>query len=257
MYGVKGVAAIPLVEERARTALNTIASRNGPLPRSSLVRSTTLDAVSDARDSDTTATAASDAKRAELVGVPTDDQKRSAPRVKFSSDEQVKFAVQLATPSDGDETTSLRMPASSSSRSSLSDQSADSFSERSVSTSPVAKTLASRLSFWSRLEKRTSFPSINQTEGKSISISEPSSLLGEQAAVDNLIMEEGNEEPARVVDGILAATAPPSASVEEKQSELERKIIRECIKEFSKGRMYFAYTFGKYTAVNRTCCQLG
>jgi hypothetical protein len=62
-------------------------------------------------------------------------------------------------------------------------------------------------------------------------------------------MEEENEEPERMVESIIAATAPPPASVEEKQSELERKIIRECIKEFSKGGMYFAYNFGKYISV--------
>jgi hypothetical protein len=65
--------------------------------------------------------------------------------------------------------------------------------------------------------------------------------------VVNRILEAENEEPATVVDSIVAATAPPPASVEEKQSELERKIVRECIREYSKGGMYFAYNFGKST----------
>lgn len=235
VYEVKGVAAIPLVEDHARTALSTIASRRSP--GSSLVSSTALDGASATGDFDTVA--APDAQQ--LVAVPSVYQKPSAPRVQFSSNDQVKSMPASYSHFDDSGETShlLELPASSSPRSSLSDESSHSLSsEHSVSTSPIAKTLASRLSFWSRLSKRTSHPSTSQND----TVPESLSLLQEQEVVDEII-ERGNEEPARMVDSILAATAPPPASVEEKQTELERKIIRECIKEFSKGGMYFAYNF--------------
>ena len=234
VYGVRGVAAIPLVEEHARTALNTIASRNSAFRRSSLVPSTTLDGLSPTEDLGTVA--ASDR---------SGDQNATAPRVQFSSNEQVRFLTPLdSILHDPDETTLLKVPDPSSPRSSkLSDQS--NYSEQSVSTSTVAKALASRQSFWSRLSTRTSYPT-SQTKDKCDSIPEPHSLLEEQEVV-NKILEAENEEPATLVDSILSATAPPPASVEEKESELERKIVRECIREYSKGGMYFAYNFGKST----------
>jgi hypothetical protein len=94
------------------------------------------------------------------------------------------------------------------------------------------------LSFWSRLSKRTSLPATEHAEDD-----EPNSPSEGQELLDKVMSR--NEEPAKVLDSILAATAPPPPSVEGKQSELEDKIIRECVKEFSKGGMYFAYTFGK------------
>jgi hypothetical protein len=68
-------------------------------------------------------------------------------------------------------------------------------------------------------------------------------LTEEHEAFDRLI-KGGNEEPAEVMESILASTAPPPATTEERHSELEKKVIRECIKEFTKGGMYFAYRFG-------------
>ena len=242
VYGVSGVAAIPLVEEHARTTLRTIASRYSTLPRSSLVSGSTLDEAAAVRDFDTISVPdAGGSERLGVVSPSNDDQKHS------SSLRQVQFSSPLYSPfDDPDESTQLRVPAPSSPRSSLSDESTHS-SEHSVSSSPVAKTLASRLSFWSRLSKRTPDPSTSQTEDDSALNPESHSLLEEQ--VVNKIMDQENDEPATMVNNILAATAPPPASVEEKETELERKIVRECIKEFSKGGMYFAYNFGKSVIV--------
>jgi hypothetical protein len=69
------------------------------------------------------------------------------------------------------------------------------------------------------------------------------SLNEEQEVLDNL-MSEANEEPAQVIESILASTAPPPATSEERHSELETKVVRECIREYTKGDMYFAYNFG-------------
>jgi len=69
------------------------------------------------------------------------------------------------------------------------------------------------------------------------------SLTEEQEVLDRLMNED---EPAEVIETILASTAPPPPTVEEKHLEMESKIIRECVREFIKGGMYFAYNFGMY-----------
>ncbi len=58
------------------------------------------------------------------------------------------------------------------------------------------------------------------------------------------IIKDAKGEPGEVLGSIIASTAPPPTSSEERHSELEAKIIKECIKEYTKGGMYFAYNFG-------------
>jgi hypothetical protein len=109
--------------------------------------------------------------------------------------------------------------------------------EQSIISSPVAKTLASRLSFWSRLSKRTSVPATPTT---------PSYLEvapEEHESLDDMI-HSGQQEPAVVLSNLIETLAPAPVSAEEQHSELEDKIVKECIREFTKGGMYFAYTFG-------------
>jgi hypothetical protein len=50
--------------------------------------------------------------------------------------------------------------------------------------------------------------------------------------------------PEKVVEAIVNATAPAPTSSEERHRELEEKVVRECVRELTKGGMYFAYTFG-------------
>uniref|UniRef100_A0A8H7Y3J5 SAC domain-containing protein n=1 Tax=Psilocybe cubensis TaxID=181762 RepID=A0A8H7Y3J5_PSICU len=223
VYGVKGVTDIPLVEDRAKMALNTLAARNVALTRPSLIPR----------------------RQGTDVSVDVDDDQNSkpdpesstkpSPRVQFLSNPAIKFLTPKALSSTNlDAGNSIARP--SSAQSTVSDISTPS-SEASVATSPVIKTLASRLSFWSRLSKRTNspidanFPPI-----------EPMSLTEEQEVLDNL-MQDGKEEPAAVIESILSSTAPPPVTTEERHSELETKVIRETIREFTKGDMYFAYTF--------------
>lgn len=59
-------------------------------------------------------------------------------------------------------------------------------------------------------------------------------------------MQDEKAEPTEVIESILSATAPPPMSAEEKHSELEEKIIKECTREYVKGGMYFAYNFGPF-----------
>jgi hypothetical protein len=52
-------------------------------------------------------------------------------------------------------------------------------------------------------------------------------------------------EPQEVLSRIIETAAPPPTTIREKYTELETKILRQIIKEFAKGEMYFAYDFGK------------
>jgi hypothetical protein len=65
----------------------------------------------------------------------------------------------------------------------------------------------------------------------------------EQEALDKII-REASGKPTNVIDKILASTAQPPKTTEEQHSELEDKVIRQCIREYTKGDMYFSYTFG-------------
>ena len=134
----------------------------------------------------------------------------------------------------------------------------------SLTTSPIAKTLADRLSFWTRLSKRTPTtprlnanggalpdpldpfpppPSEEDTNASALRMSLDYVMSAEQAHVHNPI-KQSSRTPAEIISGILNATAPPPLTHEERKSELEDKIVKEVVREFCKGGMYFAYTFG-------------
>ncbi|KAJ7632755.1 SacI homology domain-containing protein [Roridomyces roridus] len=197
VYAVKAVTAIPLVEHRATIAVNTLASRNTKIARPSLlVESKTLDSLDDVR---------------------------SSPRVQFADTDEVRLVTPRETSFDNEET-------AHSAASSTSDLSSPS-DEQPVASSPVARTLASRLSFWSRISKRTSTMSPPPPE----SSEEPASL-------DKMI-HQGQKEPAAVLSKIVETLAPAPATAEEQHSELEDKIVKEVVREFTRGGMYFAYTF--------------
>ena len=207
MYAATGVVDIPLVEDRARMALKALAKRNksGPKKR----RASSISKKNEP----------SPKNDAELF-------KKGSPRVQFSSDLSNLEVGRL-----------IHRP--SSAQSSSSELSTSSASESSIATaSPVINTLAERLSFWSSLSK------IPPTSNKQHPLAaEPLTLTEEHEAFDRLT-NGGKEHPAEVMESILASTAPPPATTEERHSELETKVIRECIKEFTKGGMYFAHRFG-------------
>ncbi|KAH7926636.1 hypothetical protein BV22DRAFT_1062448 [Leucogyrophana mollusca] len=209
VYGVKSVVAIPLVKDRARAVLSSIASRNTSANRPSLIASDTVESMDASQDG---------------------HRDPGAHRVTFAAEEDVK----IMTPLDDAEFEAMRggnrpsSPASSGASTPA--------SEESINTSPVAMTIANRLSFWSRLSKRTSnIPS-------ALAADVQQSLLEERQSLDSII-QDAYGEPEKAISSIIAATAPPPASTEEKHSELEDRIVRECIKEFTKGGMYIAYNF--------------
>ncbi|KAG7092615.1 hypothetical protein E1B28_008958 [Marasmius oreades] len=227
VYGVRGVSAIPLVESEARTSLHTIASRNAAASRPSLLSSNTMDTVTvkSGVDNSTENLATSVA---------------ASPRVRFSTPETTeKDRTNDVLNLNTDEHT-ISSRTSSDSSPGVSGASTPT-SDITPSTSQVAKTVASRLSFWSRLSKRNSlFPAseIESTAPKT----EPKVEVGEAVSAlkaDQMI----HEEPRQVLEDILSTTAPPPESTEEKHTEIETKVVREVIREFVKGGMYFAYHF--------------
>ncbi|KAL0946733.1 hypothetical protein HGRIS_012912 [Hohenbuehelia grisea] len=232
VYGVKGASAIPLFdEERARMVLNTISSRNMALSRPSLIPSSTVDTIDTISSLSSTEYPSSMAESSQTI---------QTSRVQFASEEQIKVmtpAAQQEFDVNHDITPRPVSPALSSASTGSSD---------SAATSPVAKTVADRLSFWSRLSKRGTplSPILYDDPADPVDEELPTPLASAvKPEVLDEIIRAGKEVPSEVLGSILEATAPPPASHEERHLELETKIIRECIREYTKGGMYFAYHF--------------
>ncbi|KAH9981344.1 SacI homology domain-containing protein [Lactifluus volemus] len=95
---------------------------------------------------------------------------------------------------------------------------------------PVAKALVKRLSFWNGVSRKNSI--------KTTAVGSPLDV----EPLDALI-HEGMPEPQQVLSEIIETAAPPPATIKAKYTELEAKIVRQTVKEFSRGEMYFAYDF--------------
>ena len=210
VYAIKTVHAIPLSEERAVVAVKGLLSRNSSNPRPSLLPS----ADDEVRPKDSST-----------------QPQTSARAVKFADGDEVKSMT--PSPKQQEDTSfaeipnnTFHSPSSSSGRSSPS-------SELSH-TGPVERTIASRLAFWDRFSKRSKIDEF----GDSYPVDDPGPLL------DN-IMAAGRQVPAELLGDILTATAPAPITQEDTHNQLEDKIVRETIREFSKGGMYFAYNFGQ------------
>ena len=209
VYAIKTVHAIPLNEERAAVAVNGLLSRNSRDSRPSLLPPAGDDASP--------------------KGSPA--QPRASTRVvKFADGDEVKVMTPSATQQDNFVDLRNNSPPSSSGRSSPS-------SELSQ-TGPVERTIAGRLAFWDRFSRRSKLDEF----GESYPVDDPDQSL-------NTIMADGRQEPAEVLGDIIATTAPAPTTQEETHNQLEDKIVRETIREFSKGGMYFAYNFGQWSCV--------
>ena len=108
---------------------------------------------------------------------------------------------------------------------------------QSTNTDTVVKTLAERLSFWTRLSKR-------KPTGDHTLVEQPEGAGLEPEELESLVKDE-SQNPEEVIESIVSSAAPPPQTTEEKHSELEEKIIRECIREYTRGGMYFAHSFGE------------
>lgn len=206
VYAVGDVIAIPLGGfQQATSVISAVARSNAAKARRSLL-------LSPSRDHSSGRAGSPD----EVVS-----------RVKFSEETQVK----VMTPVTVDEFSALDRPPSPASVASV----ASSVSSE-ISAAPVAKALATRLSFWNRLS----------TKKNDIKTSDVESTIAAEEEVrplDSLIHEDMSE-PQEVLNRIIETAAPPPTTVREKYTELETKILRQTVKEFAKGEMYFAYDFG-------------
>lgn len=246
IYTIKNVAAIPLAEERAKAALSAITSQNIAAQRASLLpRALTIDVRASLGDSPRGMT----------------DNTQSKPLRQTKSNPKVHFVQQ-----DSSDREDGNPRISSSSQSSSSDLSTRSFDEPPQSpASPVIEAIVPRLSFWNKITRPAQ--SLSQTllsanvkgketekgrESDAADYTSSAPLLGaesefadhEPSELERLIHEK-KAEPSEVLKNVLAAFTLQPGSPEERHAELEAKIVRECVRSFAKGEMYFAYTFGK------------
>lgn len=218
IYNVKGVTAIPLVEDRARTVLNALSSKNAARHSLSAIPVDVIPTLSDIAS-----VATSESK--------SDETSSTSPRVTFAAEDQVKI---LSPPPTRDTFDLPDRPSSPSSIASGTSGASTPSSEYSVTNvTPVAKTLAERLSFWNRIPRKMSY---------SLEPSEQDSLKDGDELSERI--DDGKDEPGDVLTDILQSTAPAPTTIEERNNELEEKILRQCVKDFSKGEMYFSYNFG-------------
>lgn len=207
VYAIKTVHAIPLSEERATFAVNALLSRNTRNSRPSLLRPTDDD-----------------------VGFEGSLTRPETPAraVRFADGDEVKVMTPMAARESfiDAQNDTISSPSSSSGRSSPN-------SEMSQ-TGPVERTIADRLAFWNRSTKKVQPHDFSD----SYPVEDPGSPHG--------VVTAGSQKgPAEVLGDIIVATAPAPITREETHSQLEDKIVRETIREFSKGGMYFAYSFGQ------------
>ncbi|RPD66400.1 hypothetical protein L226DRAFT_530498 [Lentinus tigrinus ALCF2SS1-7] len=222
VYGVKGVTAIPLEEDRARTVLSALASRNKVDRRVSLLP--TESSQAELLQSEEGVTPATNGEA---------DGTRS-PRVKFADEHEVK--VVSPRPDQEFNVNEDNGPPSPSSSTASTPS-----STTSNSTDTVVKALTERLSFWTRLSKRNSRQN-STIDHMLVEQSEPAQPPIDPAELES-ILKDASKDPEEVIDSIVASAAPPPQTIEEKHSELEAKIVRECIREFTRGGMYFAYSY--------------
>lgn len=252
VYSIKGVTAIPLTEDRARPILSSLSARNSVDAR------ITLSPPSPRPDIDAELLQASERTPAETLfsasSVMSPNNAKAggtSPRVTFALEPSVKimtpqtshgFETQQEGKEDG------APPSPSSSVTSVASSAISASSKFSVNTDTVVKTLAARLSFWNRLPKRTQ----NSDNSGQLGVSDESNeetetiLDKDRARLSLDTMMKENNERAQVMESILQTAAPAPATQEEKRNELEDKVLREIIREYTKGGMYFAYAFGRH-----------
>lgn len=273
VYSIKHVTPIPLIHDRALMAVNTLASSRsgkGADARPSLLPSRTLDgsewdtgsesgleSETDEDREDEAAAGLATPTPGKVTFAPNEDIKVLSPRGSRSTQfDPESPSKEPRADAEAEDPSFPNSPESGTSTPGSVD---------SLTTSPVAKTLANRLSFWTRLSKRTpTTPRMNSDGGVLPDPMDPfppspgeADAVASRTSLDSMMsasqahatgqIRQSSRTPAEIISGILAATAPPPPTHEERKSELEDKIVREVVREFCKGGMYFAYAFGVYS----------
>jgi len=224
VYRVDGVSAIPLDETRATATINMLAT---------LKHSSVTPVVSSPNHDDVV----------QLEDVPANEEEVKEGEVKKEEGVEDSVSTSLhvtfltadksrkepSTSTLGDDADLLQPPPA--------DSSGQSTPTKGFSSGPMAKAIAAQLSFWNRISKRAPESTIAVSpELRSPSTETVDSFDGK--------MVNGDGPAADVLKSIIAKTAPAPMTTAERHSELDEKIVRETIKEFIKGGMYFSYGFG-------------
>lgn len=117
-----------------------------------------------------------------------------------------------------------------------------------IAIAPLAKALAERLSFW----KNSGAPTQDEASLVASKTSGDYETLGElMDDIDN--GETAAIEPSKAVEDIVTAAATEPSTSEERNTRLEDKILKETVRQFTKGGMYFTYSFGKDPKKKKFC----
>ncbi|CAE6446019.1 unnamed protein product [Rhizoctonia solani] len=210
VYTIKSIAAIPLHEDQARTALNGLLARKTPLTP---------------RPLDTPAEDVPDLAVFPQTPVPSRSNTSSEPipRVTFASE-----PIPIPNSEINASTTSLALSSGSLSASTSGTSTPLSSSGSLSGPAPVAKTLLNKLSFWSTPARAT---------------------LDTTPALDTT-PQEGETEPEQVLQKILASESTQAPrSAEERNKELTKKVVREVVRQFGSGCMYYSLDFDLATSL--------
>ncbi|CUA68149.1 Phosphatidylinositide phosphatase SAC2 [Rhizoctonia solani] len=147
-------------------------------------------------------------------GLSRNNTLESVPRVTFASE-----PIPIPNNEMNASTTSLTLSSGSLSASTSGTSTPLSSSGSLSGPAPVAKTLLNKLSFWSTPARAT---------------------LDTTPALDTA-PQEGEIEPEQVLQKILASeSTQPPRSAEERNKELTKKVVREVVRQFGSGCMYYS-----------------
>ncbi|CCO27722.1 hypothetical protein BN14_01709 [Rhizoctonia solani AG-1 IB] len=210
VYTIKSIAAIPLHEDQARTALNGLLARKTPLTP---------------RPLDTPAEDVPDLAVFPQTPVPSRSNTSSEPipRVTFASE-----PIPIPNSEINASTTSLALSSGSLSASTSGTSTPLSSSGSLSGPAPVAKTLLNKLSFWST----------------------PARATLDTTPVLDTTPQEGETEPEQVLQKILTSESTQApGSAEERNKELTKKVVREVVRQFGSGCMYYSLDFDLATSL--------
>ncbi|KAG9097512.1 hypothetical protein FS749_006131, partial [Ceratobasidium sp. UAMH 11750] len=206
VYTIKSITAIPLRQDQARTTLNGLIARKTPQTPNPLRSNPNTEPETPAED------------------VPDLTPVVPEPKVKFAPDPP----QMLERPSLNQSSTSLsestESPTASGASTPLSSTSSLS------GTTPVAKMLMNRLTFWSKPRTPGPAPPALDTTHVQDTTHNPHANHTEE-----------DKEPEEALHRILdAGEASAPVSTEERNAELTRKVVREVVRQYSSGCMYYS-----------------